>query len=360
MPIEVGIWRLGKDKPEKVEFSSIDSEARLEKTIVDDLSILAPGLMLVGQQVITGYGNRIDLLAMNSEGHLVVLELKRNRTPREVVAQTLDYASWVKTLSYDEIAEIFADNHEGKEFEEGFDEFFDTNPPEKLNQEHELIIVASDLDPSTERIIDYLSEDYGVPINAVFFRYFKDGENEYLTRSWLIDPMEVETKPKKARRSKTTEPWNGRDHYVALGDDEARNWDDCVKYGFVAGGGGRWYSRSLYTLNPGARIFACIPKIGYVGVGVVRGGAMPVEDFRVDVDGHDVPLLECSLSASNMDHHHGDLERCEHVVPIKWQTTLKREEAYWEKGMFANQNTACKLRNQFTLERLIKRFDLEE
>lgn len=30
------------------------------------------------------------------------------------------------------------------------------------------------------------------------------------------------------------------------------------------------------------------------------------------------------------------------------------------KGMFANQNTACKLRNQFTLERLVDRFDPEE
>lgn len=30
---------------------------------------------------------------MNSEGDLTVIELKRDRTPREVVAQVLDYAS---------------------------------------------------------------------------------------------------------------------------------------------------------------------------------------------------------------------------------------------------------------------------
>jgi hypothetical protein len=28
--------------------------------------------------------------------------------------------------------------------------------------------------------------------------------------------------------------------------------------------------------------------------------------------------------------------------------------------MFANQNTACRLRNRFTLERLLDRFDIEE
>jgi hypothetical protein len=39
-----------------------------------------------------------------------------------------------------------------------------------------LVVVASELDNSTERIIGYLSANYGVPINAVFFRHFKEGD----------------------------------------------------------------------------------------------------------------------------------------------------------------------------------------
>lgn len=35
-------------------------------------------------------------------------------------------------------------------------------------------------------------------------------------------------------------------------------------------------------------------------------------------------------------------------------------EAYWEKGMFANQNSACKLRQEFTLNRLVQHFHLDE
>ncbi len=42
------------------------------------------------------------------------------------------------------------------------------------------MIVASELDPSTQRIVEYLLEDYGVPVNVVFFHYFRDGEAEYL------------------------------------------------------------------------------------------------------------------------------------------------------------------------------------
>ena len=45
--------------------------------------------MLIGRQEDTGYGGRIDLLAVAPDGALILIELKRDRTPREVVAQAL-------------------------------------------------------------------------------------------------------------------------------------------------------------------------------------------------------------------------------------------------------------------------------
>jgi hypothetical protein len=50
----------------------------------------------------------------------------------------------------------------------------------------------------------------------------------------------------------------------------------------------------------------------------------------------------------------------EWVVPVRWFTAVPAEQAYWEKGMFANQNSACKLRQEFTLERLAQHFKLGE
>ena len=48
----------------------------------------------------------LDLLAIAPDGALVLIELKRERTPREV-AQAIDYACWVEGLDAGNIAAIY-------------------------------------------------------------------------------------------------------------------------------------------------------------------------------------------------------------------------------------------------------------
>jgi hypothetical protein len=357
MPIEVGIWRLG-DKWERVTESVLELEKTLEDQIVGDLSILAPQLLLVGRQVKTDFGKFIDIVAIDPTGKVVVVELKRDRTPRDVVAQLLDYASWIKDLSREKIAEIFADNHEGQEFEKGFAEAFGTNPPEAINQAHELVVVSSDLDPSSERIINYLTS-YEVPINAVFFRCFRDGDRQYLVRTWLIDPAEMEAKKATGAARAGREQWNGHDFYVSFGDGDRRSWEDAVRYGFISGGGGLWYSQTLKMLFPGSRVFVYIPKSGYVGVGTVMESVVPVSQFKVSLNGSELPVLNAPLRDLRMGEDLDDPERCEYLVRVEWIKTVSKAEAYWETGLFAIQHTACRLRNQFTIEKVSQHFGIE-
>jgi hypothetical protein len=361
VPIETGIWRIDNGVS-RINTVRMENETKLEEVLLKDIDILGLDLMVIGRQVITAYGKRIDILAINSDGHLYVIEIKRDRTPREVVAQLLDYGSWVKHLTYQDVVNIYEGNKAKlaltKKFEEEFYDKFGKNAPESLNESHQLVIVASELDSSSERIVSYLSEDYGVPINAVFFSYFKDGEAEYLSRTWLIDPNEiVVSAPVRSKEEK----WNGQDFYVSLGEDTGyRNWDDCVKYGYISGGQGKWYSKTLHQLFPGARIFAYIPNKGYVGVGVVEETAVMIKDFTIEIDGEKKPLLTLDLLAPKANENSDDPDLSEYAVKVKWIKTLSREEAIWQKGMFANQNTACKLKNRFTLDILIKEFNLED
>ena len=48
-------------------------------------------LLIIGRQVPTDLGKSIYLFGVDREGNVVVVELKRDRTPRDVVAQALEY-----------------------------------------------------------------------------------------------------------------------------------------------------------------------------------------------------------------------------------------------------------------------------
>lgn len=89
-------------------------------------------LLVIGRQVRTPHGKFIDLLAMDAEGNLRVLENKRDKTPRDVVAQVLDYGSWVSTLDRETIIELANEHLRDVEFEAAFEEVFGISAPDEL------------------------------------------------------------------------------------------------------------------------------------------------------------------------------------------------------------------------------------
>lgn len=356
MPVEIGLWRIDGD-PARVVAAPMPLESRLEKLIEAEPAILGEPLLFIGRQVPTAHGKFIDLLGIDGDGDVHVLELKRDKTPREVVAQALDYGSWIETLGRDDIVALFESYRPGTAFEEAFSERFGVSPPDELNGAHRLTVVASEVDSASARIVEYLAR-YDVPINVLFFRYFVDGEREYLARSWLVDDVRGGGTIARKSNGSTKEPWNGQDWYVSFGEEPTiRSWDDARMYGFVSAGGGRWYSQTLRSLPVGARIFACIPQTGYVGVGTVVGEAMAADDAILPVGGVPQKFRELELKGS-YQHLNDAEDNEEYVVPVEWSLVLGRSEAIWEKGYFANQNSACKLRNRFTLEGLYERFGI--
>ena len=96
------------------------------------------------------------------------------------------------------------------------------------------------------------------------------------------DKIEIE-KSSKSKSQNKGEAWNGKDFVVNIDTDDkgTSTWIDSQKYGFVSAGGGKWYSNSLKQLFVGARIFAMIPKKGYIGVGIVKETSIPIKEFHV-------------------------------------------------------------------------------
>ena len=362
MPVKFGLWRVDSGSVEQVSPSGIPSEGHLEDILEQRIEILGLGsLFQIGRQITTSFGKRVDLLAIDAQGDLYVIELKKDRTPRDVVAQTLEYGYWVQSLSFAEIRELYAKHHEGEDFDSAFTSHFETDIPEAVNTAHHLLVVATGMDASTEQIVEYV-RGYGVPINVLFFEYLADGDRKYLARSWLTDP---EQEGLGGGSGKKQAPWNGIDFFVAVGENDERNWDDMVRFGFVSAGHGEKYRKAMENLFEGARVWAAIPKsrasggaYGYVGVGTVTAPAVPVKDFDVEVGGVQVNILDSpELKAPNMGWEADDPEQCEYLARVEWIETRPREDAVWEKGMFANQNVVAKLRQPFTLQRLDEVFE---
>jgi len=362
MAVHMAIWKMTDDGPVALTFSQLSQEKRLEDMIVRDPSLTGIDLLVVGRQVATAYGGFIDVLAVDADAHVHVLELKRDRTPREVVAQVLDYGSWVQGLTLDDVEAIYA-AQSGSEFSEAFAERFNSPLPDVFNPAQQLTIVASQLDEASDRIVAFLAESYGVPVNAVFFRYFADGDAEFLARTWLLAPEEAETKRSSAGPATKVRAWNGRDFYVVLGTVEngTGRWDAARKYGFVGAGGGSWYSKPLRNLSPGKRVFAYVGGAGYVGVGEVTGSVVPLRDLEVPLNGSLVrvveqpdlpaPLRERALS--------DDEDMTEYAVPVRWLIARDADKAVTERGLFASQVTVCKLRDERTIEVVTSAFDLK-
>jgi len=337
MPIRQSIWKVG-DTPQPLAETRLASAQQLEQMIVANPSLLSDDMMLIGRQEDTGLGGRIDLLAVNPDGTLVLVELKRDRTPREVVAQALDYASWVEKLGPAEIAAIYARFKAGGSLAADFKARFGTALDEEaLNGSHQIVLVAAALDDSTERIIRYLG-DRGIAINAMFFQVFAHGTDTFVSRAWLIDPIAAAP---AATDDGAKEPWNG-EYYVSFGADDDRSWEDARRYGFISAGGGIWYSRTLDLLGPGDRIWVKAPYHGYVGVGRVTGRRQAAADFTVHTAEGERRYVDVATVGDRLQKRIDDPTTTEYFVPVEWIETRPLDAAVQEIGFFGNQNSVCK------------------
>jgi len=323
----------------------------IEDWVEADPGLLGLDALIIGRQVPTDHGKFIDLLAMDAMGSIIIIELKKDRTPREIVAQVLDYASWVRTLSTPEIYK-WAENYLKTRLATAFREKFGEAIPDPLNASHSMLIVASELDPASRRIVEYLSEEHGVAINTVFFNVFEAEGQEWLTTDFLLDREEVEERSERKVRA----PWSGY-YFVNAGLNDYRIWEEYKRYGFVAAGGGEFYSKRLEQLGVGDKIFVYDKGNGYLGYGLVTAAKTPATEFLTE----EGLLLDQKLAGrQDLARHADDPALAEYVVGVQWQKTVEPGKAKWFKGAFANQNIVCKLRDQATVDFLIREFEVND
>jgi hypothetical protein len=142
-----------------------------------------------------------------------------------------------------------------------------------------------------------------------------------------------------------TELAGERIFYVNVGEGPSRNWDDCRKFGFLAAGGGRKWSKQLEKIQIGDTVIAYLKGYGYVGIGRVTSTATPATKFTVNGELiKELPLINDTIrSIKRFSKENG-----EYLIGIDWQVAVPREQAAWRAnaGLYTTPLVCSSLRNQ--------------
>ncbi len=184
------------DNDEFVEYEEQDFRAEYTEYILESWlennpdSIVEDGkLLIIGRQVPTNLGSVIDLLAIDREGDVAVVELKRDRTPRDTLAQVLEYASFAKDLDHEQLEQILLayTGDEGITLSEYHRDFFELGEDEAVsfNKNQRLVIIGQDVTPQIRQTATFLRQK-GLRVTCIEFKYFQIESGERLLSTDIV------------------------------------------------------------------------------------------------------------------------------------------------------------------------------
>ncbi len=190
------------EKLEEITFKSAGFKERqhLQEWIAKNPQSLGEDLLII-QKEFSGFDDtneRLDLLALDKRGNVVVIENKLDDTGRDVVWQSLKYASYCSSLTSQGIEEIFDDylKKQGKEerAKRMLENFFDTEDyRESLNtgNSQRILMVAADFRKEVTSTVLYLL-NFGLKVQCFKATPYRLGENVLIDFNQIIPIKEAE------------------------------------------------------------------------------------------------------------------------------------------------------------------------
>lgn len=190
------------EKIESTTFKQLGFKERenLQEWIANNPSCLNEDLLII-QKEFDGFNDtyeRLDLLALDKQGNLVIIENKLDDTGKDVTWQVLKYASYCATLNSSQITTIFTQYlskiGSTESAEEALEEFLETEDyREKLNigNSQRLMMIAGEFRKEVTSSVLWLL-NYGLRLQCFKATPYKLQEQLFLNMEQIIPIKEAE------------------------------------------------------------------------------------------------------------------------------------------------------------------------
>ena len=186
---------------EEVDFARLGFRERqdIQEWVAANPDILGENLLVIGKEF-SGFdrtSERLDLLAVDTDGKLVVIELKRDDTGADVHWQAIKYASYLRGAKSDKIVSMLArytDEPEEKA-QENLLRHLDSDDLEFLNNDQRIILASHRFAPEVTSAALWLNEKTGEDlITCVQLTPYQDAASDslYIQANMIIPVPGVE------------------------------------------------------------------------------------------------------------------------------------------------------------------------
>jgi len=172
-------------------FSDLNLKERfdIQEWINGTPEILGEDLLVIAKELILPSGRRLDLLAVDKKGALVVIELKRDDSGSDVEWQAIKYASYCSSFSQDEIYKYFAE-YLGTDVDDAqvkIEEFIDCEP-EDLNERQRIVLVSKEFNSEVISAVLWL-RDALIDIECIRVTPHVDQQGNIFINADIIIPL---------------------------------------------------------------------------------------------------------------------------------------------------------------------------
>jgi len=141
-----------------------------------------------------GTKERLDLLALDRDGKLVIIENKTDDSGKDAMWQALKYASYCAALTKSDICEVYQRYLGTQDLaSEKISEFFDGENFEEIepNSSQRIILVAAKFRPEVTSTVLYC-RDFGMEISCVKVTLYGEQDRPYLELERILPVQDIE------------------------------------------------------------------------------------------------------------------------------------------------------------------------